>query len=172
LSCHSYYYRDINVLFLSLFFLFFLSLGQRKKDHVRELFESRARAEDDAISARTPHNRLHVSSLVELLKERQDMALVVDDSAGSSSSSPTATATATKQLAGKYGLDVELLEKLARHVNVPPTRSGRETPLGGAGAGAGAGAGTGAGTGTGTGTGAGAESGDDIAVWEVSSFFV
>jgi len=99
------------------------------KDHVRELFESRARAEDDAISARTPHNRLHVSSLVELLKERQEM--VVDSAGGSA-------ATKKQQLAGKYGIDVELLEKLARSVNVPSSE--RETmPLGGAGAGAGAG---------------------------------
>lgn len=128
---------------LNLFFSFF---WKRKKDHIRELFESRARAEDDAISARTPHNRLHVSTLVELLKERQDMVVV--DSAGSCS-------TATKQLAGKYGIDVELFEKLMRSVNVPSERE--MMPLGGAG------------------TGAGsvrhvrdAESGEDIAVREVS----
>jgi hypothetical protein len=125
--------------------------GQRKKtrDHVRELFESRARAEDDAISARTPHNRLHVSSLVQLLKERQDM--VVDDSAGSS------TVATKKQLAGKYGMDVELLEKLVRNVNVP---SDREMPLGGAGAGAGS-----------VRYDSDAESGEDIAVREVSWLF-
>ena len=127
--------RDINVVFLA-----------RKKDHVRELFESRARAEDDAISARTPHNRLHVSSLVELLKERQEMVVV--DNAGNS--------TATKGLAGKHGIDVVLLEKLVRSVNVPSERE--MVPLGGAG--------TRAGT-------VGrhvrdAESGEDIAVREVS----
>ena len=141
-------WRDID----SFFFLFFF--WQRKKDHVKELFESRARAEDDAISARTPHNRLHVSSLVELLKERcQDMVAV--DSAGNS----TTTATAMKQLAGKYGVDVELLEKLVRSVNVP---SERESKIPSSGAGAGAG-------------GArkhirDAESGEDIAVREVSYF--
>ena len=118
--------------------------GQRKKDHVRELFESRARAEDDAKSARTPHNRLHVSSLVQLLKEHQD---TVVDSAGSS------TAT-KKQLAGKYGMDVELLEKLVRYVNVP---SESEREIGRAGAGVGN-----------VGYVRDAESGEDIAVREVS----
>jgi len=137
--------------FFSLTFPF--SFGQRKKDHVRELFESRARAEVDAISARTPRNRLHVSSLVELLKERQDMVVVVDDSPGSSNS----TATATKQLAGKYGLDVELLEKLVRSVNVPPTRGEREMPLRGAGVGGVRHVGD-------------VESGEDISVREVSCF--
>ena len=140
-------WRDIDSFFLLFFF------WRRKKDHVKELFESRARAEDDAISARTPHNRLHVSSLVELLKERcQDMVAV--DSAGNS----TTTATAMKQLAGKYGVDVELLEKLVRSVNVPSERESK-IPLSGAGAGAG---------------GAkhirDAESGEDIAVREVSYF--
>jgi hypothetical protein len=123
---------------------FFGGIWVRKKDHVRELFESRARAENDAISAHTPHNRLHVSSLVQLLKECQDMVV---DSAGSS------TAT-KKQLAGKYGVDVELLEKLVRSVNVPSeSESEREM-------------------------GDGnlryvrdAESGEDIAVREVSSLF-
>ncbi len=46
-------------------------------------------------------------------------------------STATATATATKQqLAEKYGMDVEQLEKLVRCVNVP---SVREMPLGGSG---------------------------------------
>jgi hypothetical protein len=130
-------------------------LGQRKKDHVRELFESRARAEDDAISARTPHNRLHVSSLVELLRERQE--LVVVDSAGNSTA--TATATATKKLAGKYGVDVELLEKLVRSVNVPSERE--MMPLG---------AGTGAGAESVRRSVRDAESGEDITVREVSCF--
>jgi hypothetical protein len=130
---------------------------QRKKDKdtVRELFESRARAEDDAISARTPHNRLHVSSLVELLKERQRQDMVVDDSAGSS------TVATTKQLAGKYGVDVGLLEKLVRYVNVP-SESEREIPLGGAGAGVGAGSARYV---------KDAESGEDIVVREVSWLF-
>ncbi|KAF8496709.1 hypothetical protein F5888DRAFT_1701989 [Russula emetica] len=125
-------------------------LSTGTKDHVRELFESRARAEDDAISARTPHNRLHVSSLVELLKERKDM--VVDDSGGSS------TTATTKQLAKKYGVDVELLEKLVRYVNVPSEHE--MPPLGDAGAGAGAGAGS-------VRYVKDAEGGEDIAVREV-----
>jgi hypothetical protein len=120
---------------------------QRKKDQVRELFESRARAEDDATSARTPHNRLHVSSLVELLKERcRDMVVV--DSAG--------TTAATRQLAGKYGMDVELLEKLVRSVNVPSEREGSKMALGGAGAG------------SARRYVRDAESGEDVAVREVS----
>jgi hypothetical protein len=134
-------WRDINGVFLGQL------VWQRKKDHVKELFESRARAEDDAISARTPHNRLHVSSLVELLKERQEM--VVDSAAGGS------TAT-KKQLAGKYGVDVELLEKLVWSVNVP-TSEREMMPLGGAGAG--------------VKYVKDAESGEDIAVREVSWLF-
>jgi hypothetical protein len=81
--------------------------------------------------------------------------MVVDDSAGSS------TVATKKQLAGKYGMDVELLEKLVRNVNVP---SEREVPLGGAGAGAGAGAGS-------VRYVSDAESGEDIAVREVSWLF-
>jgi len=123
--------------------LSFFFLLARKKDHVRELFESRARAEDEAISEHTPHNRLHVSSLVALLKERQDI--------GSSTA-----ATTTKQLAAKYGMDAERLEKLARSVNVP---SVRELPLGG-------------GAGVGVGTVRDAESGEDIVVREVSFFLL
>ena len=94
--------------------------SQRKKEHVRELFESRARAEDEAVGGRTPRNRLHVSSLVALLEERRDMV-------GGSSSAATA-----RQLAEKYGMDVDRLEKLVRSVNVP---SVREEALGSAGAG-------------------------------------
>jgi hypothetical protein len=119
---------------------------QRKKDHVRELFESRARAEDEAVGTRTPHNRLHVSSLVALLEERRDMVI------GAGGNSTTALA-ATRQLAEKYGLDVERLERLVRCVNVP---SVRKQPLGG---------------GAGVGTVRDAESGEDIVVKEVSCFF-
>ncbi|KAF8478920.1 hypothetical protein DFH94DRAFT_746382 [Russula ochroleuca] len=112
------------------------------KDHVRELFESRARAEDEAVGTRTPHNRLHVSSLVALLEERRDMVI------GAGGNSTTALA-ATRQLAEKYGLDVERLERLVRCVNVP---SVRKQPLGG---------------GAGVGTVRDAESGEDIVVKEV-----
>ena len=117
---------------------------QRKKDHVKELFESRARAEDDAVGARTPHNRLHVSSLVALLEERRDMVI------GTGGSSMTAAAV--RQLAEKYGMDVERLERLVRSVNVPYVG---EPPLGG-------------GAGVGTVGFKDAESGEDIVVKEVS----
>jgi hypothetical protein len=119
--------------------------SQKKKDHVRELFESRARAEDEAVSARTPRNRLHVSSLVALLEERQRDRVV-----GASGSSSSSTAAAlSRQLAEKYGMDVERLEKLVRSVNVPSVRE----PLGGA-------------------TVRDAESGEDIVVKEVSVFLL
>jgi hypothetical protein len=72
---------------------------------------------------------------------------MVADSAGSST-------VATKQLAGKYGVDVELLERLVRFVNVP---SEREVPLGGAGS---------------VRDVRNAESGEDIPVREVSSFLL
>jgi len=76
-----------------------------QSDGVRELFESRARAEDDAARGRgrTPRNRLHVSSLVALLEERRDGA---------------------GQLAEKYGVDDGRLERLVRTVNVPSVREG------------------------------------------------
>lgn len=64
--------------------------------------------------------------------------------------------TTKKQLAGKYGVDVELLEKLVQSVNVP-SESEREMPLGGAGAGS-------------VRYIKDAESGEDIAVREVSCF--
>ena len=145
-------------------FSLYLFFWQRKKDQVRELFESRARAEDDAVSARTPHNRLHVSSLVELLKERcqdQDI-MMVNDGAESSTTTTMATdmATKTKKLAVKYGMDVEMLEKLVRSVNVP-SEGESGTPLGGVGAGASAGAGRYV---------RDAEGGENIVVREVSYF--
>jgi len=115
------------------------------KDHVKELFESRARAEDDATSGHMPRNRLHVSSLVALLKERQGIDIV-----GSSAAAATTTTTATtkeQQLAAKYGMDVERVRKLARFVNVP---SVRELPRR-----------------AGTVVGRDAESGEDVVVREV-----
>jgi hypothetical protein len=72
---------------------------------------------------------------------------MVIDGAGSS------TAATTKQLAGKYGVDVEVLEKLTRYVNVPSV--GEMPPLGGAGS---------------VRSLRDAESGEDIAVREVGSF--
>jgi len=88
-----------------------------KQTHVREFFESRSRVEDDAASPRTPRNRLHVSSLVALLEERRDMTVFAagagagDDAVG-----------ARRQLAEKYGMDVERFERLVRSVNVPSIR--------------------------------------------------
>ncbi|KAH9967832.1 hypothetical protein BC827DRAFT_1168459 [Russula dissimulans] len=95
------------------------------EDHVRELFESRARAEDEAAGARTPRNRLHVGTLVALLEERQNENANANAIAGAG---PTATATATtmttRQLGEKYGMDVERVERLVRSVNVPSVREG------------------------------------------------
>ena len=82
-----------------------------KQNHVAEFFESRERAEDEAARARTPRNRLHVSSLVALLEERQNM---VGAGAGGDSAVEEA-----RELAEKYGLDGERLERLVRSVNVP-----------------------------------------------------
>ena len=105
----------------------------------------RARAEDEAVGARTPQNRLHVSSLVALLEERRDTVV----GAGGSST----TAAAVRQLAEKYGMDVERLERLVRSVHVPYVR---EPPLG-----------DGAGVGTARYV-RDAESGEDVVVKEVS----
>jgi len=85
--------------------------GAGTQNHVRELFESRARSEDEAAGVRTPRNRLHVGSLVALLGECQ---------------SRDATTT-MRQVAEKYGMDVERVERLVRVVNVPSVREGGET---------------------------------------------
>jgi hypothetical protein len=92
-----------------------------------------------------PHNRLHAASLVALLEERRDMV-----------GGGPSMAAAMRQLAEKYGVDVERLERLVRSVNVP---SVREQPLGG-----------GAGVG-GVRYVKGAESGEDIEIKEVSFVF-
>jgi len=76
-----------------------------------ELFQSRARAEDQATSMRIPRNHLLVSSLVALLEERQKQV-------------PGSGDAALRQLAEKYAMDVERLESLARSVNVPRVREG------------------------------------------------
>jgi len=80
----------------------------RTQAHVTELFQSRARAEDQAASMRIPRNHLLVSSLVALLSERQNVL-------GNSGAA---------QLAEKYAMDVGRLESLARSVNVPRVREG------------------------------------------------
>jgi len=76
-----------------------------------ELFQSRARAEDQASSMRIPRNHLLVSSLVALLEERQNV-LAGGDAAG------------LGRLAEKYAMDVGRVESLARSVNVPRVREG------------------------------------------------
>jgi len=75
---------------------------------------------------------------------------VLLDSASDAGRSMAATKQQQQQLAGKYGMDVEMLEKLVRSVNVPSER--------------------------GSGTGSAryvrdAESGEDIAVRVVSLLF-
>ena len=91
---------------------------QRKQNHVRELFESRTRAEDEAADGRTPRNRLRVSSLVALLEEHQEMDVF---RAGGGA---VGGAVDMRQLAEKYGVDVERVERLVRSVNVPRVREG------------------------------------------------
>ena len=131
-----------------------------KQTHVREFFESRSRAEDDAASARTPRNRLHVSSLVALLEEHRDMTVFAagaGDDAGAGAGAGDDAVGARRRLAEKYGMDVERFERLVRSVNVPSVRED-----GGAAAVA---------------TGSvryvrDAESGEENPVKEVSSFFL
>lgn len=121
---------------------------QRKQNHVRELFESRTRAEDEAAGARAPRNRLHVSSLVALLEERREMDVF---HAGGGAG---AGAVDMRQLAEKYGVDVERVERLVRSVNIPSVRED-----GGSGHGAG-----------GSVRYVRDENGEDIPVKEVSGF--
>lgn len=118
---------------------------------VKKLFESRARAEDDAASARTPRNRLHVSSLVALLKERQNLVI---GGGGDGGAMAVAAAAAAEQLGEKYGMDVERLQRLVRSVNVPSVREG------------------GGGVGSVRRYVKDAESGEDMVVTEVSLFYV
>ena len=114
-----------------------------KHDHVREFFESRSRAEDDAASPRTPRNRLHVSSLVTLLEEHRDMT--VFGGAGDD-------AVEARRLAEKYGMDVERFERLVRSVNVPSAREDGGNAV--------------------AADVRDAESGEDVPVKEVSPFFL
>ena len=69
---------------------------------------------------RTPRNRLLVSSLVALLEERQNLFSRM--SGGGEAT--TRDDDALRQLAEKYGMDVERLESLARSVNVPRVQEG------------------------------------------------
>jgi hypothetical protein len=93
---------------------------------------------------------LHVSSLVALLEERREM-----DVLRAGSGDGAGGAVDMRQLAEKYGVDVERVERLVRSVNVPSAREGGEP-----------------------GHGAGGsvrfvrdENGEDIPVTEVSGFF-
>ena len=95
--------------------VFFMLTMLVKQNHVKEFFESRSRAEDDAANPRTPRNRLHVSSLVALLEEHRDMTVFGGAGAGDG-------AVEARRLAEKYGVDVELFRRLVRSVNVPSVR--------------------------------------------------
>ncbi|KAI9457803.1 hypothetical protein BJY52DRAFT_1271413 [Lactarius psammicola] len=92
----------------------------RTQARFKELFQSRARSEDEAASMRIPRNHLLVSSLVALLEERQN----VMSGGGDDAKTRDDNAAALRQLAEKYGMDVERLESLARSVNVPRVREG------------------------------------------------
>lgn len=95
-----------------------------KQARFKELFQSRARSEDEAASKHIPRNHLLVSSLVALLEERQN---VFGRTSGGDGPLVTTTRDDTavlRQLAEKYGMDVERLESLARSVNVPRVREG------------------------------------------------
>ncbi|KAI0664982.1 hypothetical protein C8Q70DRAFT_1049168 [Cubamyces menziesii] len=87
-------------------------LGQVKVDHhmqtirpaasqAQQLFQTRLQSEEQARSARPPRNHLVASSLLELLEERKY------------ATRPQELA----EIAKKYDMDVEKLERLARHVN-------------------------------------------------------
>ncbi|KAH9854057.1 hypothetical protein C2E23DRAFT_80170 [Lenzites betulinus] len=68
---------------------------------VQHLFQTRLRSEDQARSARPPHNHLVAVSLMDLLEERKFAH----------------TRKEIDGLAEKYDIDPDKLERLARHVN-------------------------------------------------------
>jgi len=70
---------------------------------------------------RIARNHLLVSSLVALLRERQNL---FGRMSGGGGEATTRDDAALRQLAEKYGMDVERLESLARSVNVPRVREG------------------------------------------------
>ncbi|OSD02901.1 hypothetical protein PYCCODRAFT_1458951 [Trametes coccinea BRFM310] len=87
-------------------------LGQVKVDHhmqtvrpaadqAQRLFQARLRSEDQARSSRPPRNHLLAASLLDLLEERKYASKPQD----------------LQETAKKYDMDVEKLERLARHVN-------------------------------------------------------
>ena len=67
----------------------------------QQLFQTRLRSEEEARSSRPTKNRLVSSSLAELFEERKFAS----------------TEKELAELAKKYGMDLDKLERLARHVN-------------------------------------------------------
>ena len=67
----------------------------------QQLFQTRLRSEEEARSSRPTKNRLVASSLAELFEERKFVS----------------TEKELAELAKKYGMDLDKLERLARHVN-------------------------------------------------------
>lgn len=67
----------------------------------QRLHQTRLRSEDEARSSRPTQNRLVASSLLELLEERKHVS----------------TQKEIAELAKQYSIDLEKLERLARHVN-------------------------------------------------------
>ncbi|KAI0374707.1 hypothetical protein BV20DRAFT_960857 [Pilatotrama ljubarskyi] len=87
-------------------------LGQVKVDHhmqtikpaadqAQRLFQTRLRSEDEARSARPSRNQLVATSLMDLLEERKSASTQRD----------------VEELAKKYDIDLEKLERMARYVN-------------------------------------------------------
>ncbi|ETW85520.1 hypothetical protein HETIRDRAFT_470555 [Heterobasidion irregulare TC 32-1] len=75
----------------------------RTTEYVNQAFRSRAQSETEAALTRMPKNRLLAASLADLLEERRFVT----------------TRGELEELAGKYGVDVEKLESVARFVNSP-----------------------------------------------------
>ncbi|KAI0646888.1 hypothetical protein C8Q79DRAFT_1009047 [Trametes meyenii] len=77
-------------------------LGQvRAVDRAQRLFQTRLQSEDEARSARPPHNHLVAGALIDLLEERKYVSTPKD----------------LIQLANKYDIDHKKVENLARYVN-------------------------------------------------------
>jgi hypothetical protein len=99
---------------------------------VKELFESRERAEEEESNVNdrgSLRNRLHVSSLVRLLEERRDLDLADGGGGPAAAGSQSVSVNVRKAsslLAEKYGMDVEKVERLVRFVNVPSVREGEK----------------------------------------------
>ncbi|KAI0670552.1 hypothetical protein C8Q78DRAFT_1036806 [Trametes maxima] len=70
-------------------------------DQAQRLFQTRLRSEDEARSARPPHNHLVAGTLMDLLEERKYIS----------------TPKHLVELANKYDIDHEKVENLARYVN-------------------------------------------------------